>query len=152
MEVLSMKLSACRTTATVLIVVASLSASVAYAQLSDLLKNSGGTTGGAGGLGGLSSALSGSSLSSGSLGNVTGIIEYCIKNNYLSGNGASSVKDSLMSKLGGSPSSDSGYTDGAKGILNSGSGQKVDLSAGGLKEQVTKQVCDKILEQGKSML
>jgi hypothetical protein len=152
MEVLSMKLSACRTTATVLIAVASLSASVAYAQLSDLLKNSGGTTGGAGGLGGLSSALSGSSLSSGSLGNVTGIIEYCIKNNYLSGNGASSVKDSLMSKLGGSPSSDSGYTDGAKGILNSGSGQKVDLSAGGLKEQVTKQVCDKILEQGKSML
>lgn len=147
-----MKLNACRTTATALAIVASLSAPVAHAQLGDLLKNNGGTAGTSGGLGGLGSALSGSSLTSGSLGNVTGIIEYCIKNNYLSGNSASSVKDSLMSKLGGSPSSNSGYTDGAKGILSSSSGEKVDLSGGGLKEQVTKQVCDKILEQGKSML
>lgn len=149
-KVTSMKL---RTTLTIAAAFATIAClPPAHAQLGDLLKNNGGTTGAAGGLGGLGSSLSGQSLSSGSLGNVTGIIEYCIKNNYLSGGGASSVKDSLMSKLGGSPSSDSGYTDGAKGILSSSSGQKVDLSGGGLKEQVTKQVCDKILAQGKSML
>jgi hypothetical protein len=57
-----------------------------------------------------------------------------------------------MSKLGGSASSNGGYLDGAKGILDSGNGKQVDLSGGGLKEQVTKQVCDKILAQGQSLL
>ncbi|CAN0623259.1 protein of unknown function [Burkholderia multivorans] len=58
-----------------------------------------------------------------------------------------------MSKLpGGSSSSDRGYADGAKGILNTGNGSQLNLSGGGLKEQMTKQVCDKILAQGKSML
>jgi hypothetical protein len=57
-----------------------------------------------------------------------------------------------MSKLGGSSSSDGGYLDGANGVLDGGNGQKLDLSGGGLKEQVSKQVCDKILAQGKSLL
>ena len=103
-------------------------------------------------MGGLGNGLSLQSLTSSGTGNVAGVLEFCIKNNYLGG-GASSVKDSLMNKLpGGSPSSDSGYADGSKGILNSGDGKQVDLSGGGLKQQVTKQVCDKILAQGKSML
>nr|WP_061172056.1 DUF2501 domain-containing protein [Caballeronia hypogeia] len=123
---------------------------VAQAQLGNLL-NQGKESGTAGGLGGLTSGLSMDSLTSGSTGNVAGVLEFCIKNNYLGG-GASSVKDGLMSKLGGSPSSDAGYTSGAKGILDSGNGKQVDLSGGGLKEQVTKQVCDKILAQGKSLL
>jgi len=121
-----------------------------HAQLGNLLdqgKSSGGGAGGAlGSLGGLSSGMSLDSLSSGSTSNVAGVLEFCIKNNYLGG-GASSVKDGLMSKLGGSASSDSGYTSGAKGILDSGNGKQVDLSGGGLKEQLTKQVCDKILAQ-----
>lgn len=126
----------------------------AHAQLGNLLNQSG-NSGAAGGLGSLSGLGSGSSLqslTSSSTGNVAGVLQFCIKNNYLGGS-ASSVKDGLMSKLpGGSSSSDSGYTDGAKGILNSGNGQQVDLSGGGLKQQVTKQVCDKILAQGKSLL
>jgi Protein of unknown function (DUF2501) len=131
--------------------------STAHAQLGNLLKQGGGdgssSAGGLGNLGGMSSGLSGQSLTSGSTGNVAGVLQFCIKNNYLSGSSASSVKDSLTSKLsGGSPSSDSGYADGAKGILKSGSGQQMDLSGGGLKQEVTKQVCDKILAQGKSML
>jgi hypothetical protein len=133
--------------------------SAAHAQLGNLLKQgeSGGSSnsGGLGNLGGMSSALSGQSLTSGSTGNVAGVLQFCIKNNYLSDSSASSVKDSLTSKLtgsGSSPSSDSGYADGAKGILKSSSGQQVDLSGGGLKQEVTKQVCDKILAQGKSML
>ena len=132
----------------------------AHAQISDMLKSQiGGSTGSAdssaGGLGSLSSLGGLGNLSSGSLGNVTGVVEYCIKNNYLgSGTGASSVKDQLMSKLSskGSPSSDSGYTDGAKGLLDSGNGKQLDISGSGLKAEATKQICDKILAQAKSML
>ncbi len=134
-----------------------LSISTAHAQLSGLLNQGGnsGSTGGLGSLGGLGNGLSLQSLTSSSTGNVAGVLQFCIQNNYLAGGGASSVKDSLMSKLPGgssSSSSDSGYTDGSKGILNSGDGKQLDLSCGGLKQQITKQVCDKILAQGKSML
>ena len=115
--------------------------SAAHAQLGNLLKQGGSdgssSSGGLGNLGGMSSALSGQSLTSGSTGNVAGVLQFCIKNNYLSDSSASSVKDSLTSKLtGGSPSSDSGYADGAKGILKSSSGQQMDLSGGGLKQEV----------------
>ncbi|AXK65563.1 MULTISPECIES: DUF2501 domain-containing protein [Burkholderia] len=138
--------------------------SVAHAQLGDVLKqvgggDSGSSAGGAlGNLGGLGGALTGgggaSSLMSGSSSNVAGLLQFCIQNNYLGGasGGASSVKDALMSKLGGNASSDSGYTSGASGILDAGNGSKVDLSGGGLKQQVTKQICDKVLAQGKSLL
>ncbi|ELW9446648.1 DUF2501 domain-containing protein [Burkholderia cenocepacia] len=132
--------------------------SVAHAQLGDVLKqvggggDSGGSAGGAlGNLGGLGGALTGST------GNVAGLLQFCIQNNYLggaTGSGASSVKDALLGKLGGtaSASSDSGYTSGASGILDAGNGSKLDLSGGGLKQQVTKQICDKVLTQAKSLL
>jgi hypothetical protein len=135
------------------LVAALLGASAAHAQLGNLL-NQGKDSASGGGLSGLSNLGSGmnlNSLTSSSTGNVAGVLQFCVKNNYLGGD-ASSVKDGLMSKLGGSSSSDSGYTDGSKGILDSGGGNKVDLSGGGLKEQLTKQVCDKILAQGKSLL
>ena len=126
-----------------------------HAQLGDLLNKArpSGSDGGSGKLGDLGGALSGQSLTAGSTANVAGILEFCIKNNYLSGNAASSVKNALMGKLpGGSAKSDNGYGDGAKGILNSASGKKMDLSGGGLKAEVTKQVCDKVLGQAKSLL
>ena len=127
----------------------------ANAQLGDLIKQKDGSgmSGGLGNAAGLSGALSGQSVTSGSLGNVAGLLEFCIKNKYLGGNKAASVKDSLMRKLpGGTSSSDSGYSSGAKGILSSSDGSQLDLSAGGIKKQVTKQICDMVLDQGKSML
>lgn len=131
----------------------------AHAQLGDLLDKAkgagagGGASGGSGALGGLGGALSGQSMTAGSTGNVAGILEFCIKNNYLKGNAASGVKDALMGKLGGgSAKSDSGYGDGAKGILNSTGGNKMDLGGGGLKAEVTRQVCDTVLSQAKSLL
>lgn len=142
-----------RTTAAAILIAALWPLSAAQAQLGDLLKQgeSGGSSGGLGNLGGLSSALSGQSVTSGSASNVAGLLEFCFKNNYLSGNSAASVKDSLMSKLpGGSSSSDSAYSSGTKGILSGSDGSQLDL--GGMKKQITKQVCDKILAQGKSML
>lgn len=144
-----------RNTASAILIAALLPFQAAHAQLGDLLKQggSGGGSGGLGDLGGLSGALPGQSITSGSMGNVAGLLEFCIKNNYLGGNRAASVKDALTSKLpGGSSSSDSGYTSGARGILSSSDGQQLDLSGGGLKDKVTKQICDKVLDQGKSML
>ena len=127
----------------------------AQAQLGDLLDKAKGAVGGGGSgeSGMLGGALSGQSMTSGSTGNIAGILEFCIRNNYLKGNAASGVKDALMGKLpGGSAKSDSGYGDGAKGILNSAGGNKVDLGGGGLKAEVTRQVCDKVLSQAKSLL
>ena len=138
-----------------ILLVASLPFSAAHAQLSGLLKQGSSGGGLSGSLGSLGGGLSGSSMVSGSSSNVAGLLEFCIKNNYLSGNSAASVKNSLMSKLPGgssSASSDSGYTNGAKGILSGSNGSQLDLSGGGLKEKITKQACDKVLAQGKSML
>lgn len=138
--------------------------SVAHAQLGDVLKqvggggDSGGSAGGAlgnlGGIGGTLTGGGGSSLMPGSTGNVAGLLQFCIQNNYLGGasGGASSVKDALMGKLGGNASSDSGYTSGVSGVLDAGNGSKLDLSGGGLKQQVTRQICDKVLTQAKSLL
>jgi hypothetical protein len=126
----------------------------ATAQVEDLLKHgqgSGAASGGLGKLGGIGSALSGGSLASGSTGNVAGLLEFCLKNNFLSGQDSASVKDKLMGKLGGTPP-ESGYEEGTQGVLKSGDGKQVDLSGGGLKEQATKQICDKVLAQAKSML
>lgn len=102
--------------------------------------------------GGLGSGLTPSALSAGSTGNAAGILQYCIKNNYLGGGDATSVKDQLISRMGGKTSSDSGYADGERGILTGANGQKVDLSGAGLKSKVTRQVCDKVLDQAKSMM
>lgn len=140
--------------------------SAAHAQLGNLLNQAGngsnaGTSGNAGGaagalgnLGGLGGALpGGASLSSGSASNVTGLLQYCIQNNYLSASSAGSVKDSLLGRLpGGANTTDSGYTQGSQGILTAGNGSQLDLSGGGLKAEATRQVCDKVLSQAKSML
>ncbi|HGF4019652.1 TPA: DUF2501 domain-containing protein, partial [Burkholderia cenocepacia] len=119
--------------------------------------SAGGALGNLGGLGGALTGGGGASLMPGSTGNVAGLLQFCIQNNYLggaTGGGAASVKDALIGKLGGnaSASSDSGYTSGASGILDAGNGSKLDLSGGGLKQQVTKQICDKVLTQAKSLL
>lgn len=102
---------------------------------------------------GLAGGATSGSMASGSLGNAAGVLEYCVKNNYLSGAGASSVKDQLMSKIpGGQPASDAGYVDGSQGILTSSDGKKMDLTGGGLKAELTKKACDFVLNQAKSML
>ena len=109
------------------------------------------------GLGGAASSLGSlSSITSGSTGNAAGIIEYCMKNNYLSGDSASSVKDQLMGKITGSgdqsPQSESDYIKGSQGIVSGSGGQSVDLSMAGMKAGAVKKACETILEQGKSML
>lgn len=96
-----------------------------------------------------------SSLASGSAGNAAGVIEFCIKNNYLSGDAASSMKDKLMGKVGGGSDSgdDGGYADGAKGLVKTGGGKSVDIAGmGKLKSSVTKKACGAVLDHAQSLL
>jgi hypothetical protein len=126
----------------------------AHAQIGDLFKHGHGSgmAAGLGNMGGMGTALSGASLSSGSTGNVAGLLEFCIKNNFLGGTDSSAIKDKLMGKLGGTPAPDSGYAEGAQGVLKASDGKQLDLSASGLEAQATRQVCDRVLMQAKSML
>jgi hypothetical protein len=150
-----MKLFSYRIAAAAISLAALLPVATVHAQLDDLVKKgqSAGSSGGAGSLGSMASGLSGQSLSAGSTGNVAGLLQYCISNNFVQGDGASSIQNKLMGKLpGGSASSDPGYKDGAKGLLKSSDGKQLDLSGGGMKAQATKQVCDQVLSQAKSLL
>lgn len=114
-----------------------------------------------GGLGNkLGGMMPGSSMQSGSMGNVAGLLQYCVKNNYLGGaSGASGIQNQLLGKMGGhsnaAPTSDPGYMSGAKGILQGGNGKSMDLSSVGggssdMKSKITSKVCDSVLKQGKS--
>lgn len=97
--------------------------------------------------------VAGSPLAAGSMGNVAGLLQYCIGNNYLGGQGAASLRDQLVGKLpGGSQTQDPGYSSGAKGLLQGSNGNQMDLSGGGVKAQLAKKACDTILSQAKSFL
>ena len=130
----------------------------AQAQLLDQLKNGvqsgqngGGVTGG-GGLGGLSGGLP--SVGQASPGNTAGVLQYCVRNNYVDNGAAASAKNSLMSKIGGSSQGNQNgdYQAGNKGILNTGGGQTYSLGGGGVKAQVTQKVCGMVLQHAKSLL
>jgi hypothetical protein len=110
-----------------LVLAAALPAANTCAQIEGLL----GKGGKAGDLKGMA-GLAGSPLASGSMGNVAGLLQYCIGNGQLSQQGAGPVKDQLMAKLPGSAKTgDQGYSDGLKGLLHSSNGQLMDLSGGG---------------------
>ncbi|CUW48730.1 YjjA family protein [Novacetimonas hansenii] len=120
---------------------------------------SGGNSSGSSLLGNAASgALSGSGLSIPSVSslapsNVTGLLSYCVENNYLGGNSPSTVLSSLKNKSGLDTSSPL-YSNGQKGILDTGNGNTFSLSSleGNMKQKVTKKVCSAVLKQGKSLL
>jgi hypothetical protein len=69
----------------------------------------------------------GGSMASGSMGNVAGLLQYCVKNNYLGGDsGASGIKDQLLGKLGagGGATSSSNASSGGSDMLGSLMGGK----------------------------
>lgn len=77
----------------------------------------------------------GGSMTSGSMGNVAGLLEYCVKNNYLGGDsGASGIQQQLMGKLGGSSASATGSADqgsSTSDMLGQLTGQKKSKSGTG---------------------
>ncbi|CAB3839132.1 DUF2501 domain-containing protein [Achromobacter animicus] len=105
---------------------------------------------------GLGNSLPLSSLTPASAGNAAGVLEFCMKNNYLAGGDAQALKEKLMGKIGGGSTqkakSDSGYLAGLQGLLNGSDGKSVDLSGGGLKEELTRKACDQVLQHAKSFL
>ena len=64
------------------------------------------------------------------------MLQFCIKNNYLSGDAASSVKNALIGKLpgGSAPSPTAAMAMAPKGYSTAPADKKMDLSGGGLKE------------------
>ncbi|MGY6768416.1 YjjA family protein [Komagataeibacter sp. NFXK3] len=115
--------------------------------------------GGLGGLGGdASNLLSGSGMSVPSVSslapsNVTGLLSYCVQNNYLQGNSPTTLLSSLKQKAG-LDTSGSQYSNGQNGILDTGNGNTFSLASlkGNLKQKVTTKVCNAVLKQGKSLL
>ncbi|HUA80228.1 MAG TPA: DUF2501 domain-containing protein [Dyella sp.] len=97
------------------------------------------------------------SMSSGSMGNVAGLLQYCVKNNYLGGDsGASGIASKLLGKTQGG-SSNSDYQSGLSGMLKGSDGHTTDLSnvGGGnsdLKSKITTKACDVVLKQGQKFI
>ena len=106
-----------------------------------------------GSLKGLAGGMDVSKLASGSAGNAAGVVEYCMKNNFL-GSDAGGVKDQLMGKVNAGGEKDKAdYADGAKGLLKTGDGKSVDIGQiGSMKESVTKKACASVLDHAKSLL
>ncbi|MEP7044944.1 MAG: DUF2501 domain-containing protein [Dokdonella sp.] len=89
------------------------------------------------------------------------MVEFCIKNNFLGGDDAGSVKDKLMGKVTGSDASETDkadYADGAKGLVKTGDGKSLDIGnlgggkMGDLKDSLTKKTCASVLDHAKSFL
>ena len=97
-----------------------------------------------------------SSLMPGSAGNAAGLLQFCIANNYLTGSSATSMRDQLTSKIGGTDAanSDSGYNAGSQGIVTGSNGQQsFDISKmGSLENNLRQQACSTILQNASSLL
>jgi len=106
-----------------------------------------------GSLKGLAGGMDVSKLASGSAGNAAGVVEYCMKNNFL-GSDAGGIKDQLMGKVNAGGEKDKAdYADGAKGLLKTGDGKSVDIGQiGSMKQSVTKKACASVLDHAKSLL
>ena len=61
------------------------------------------------------------------MGNAAGVIQYCVKNNYLSADAAGGIKDKLMGMVTGQKPQQTGYANGAKGLLQGSDGTSLNL-------------------------
>lgn len=101
----------------------------------------------------LTGALGGGAMpaiSSGVGGNAAGVLQYCIKNNYLSSDAASGVKDKLMGKVGGQKEQKAGYDKGLTGVLSGSDGKTLDMNS--IPSSVRKKGCDYVLSNAKSLI
>ncbi|MET0540751.1 MAG: DUF2501 domain-containing protein [Variovorax sp.] len=89
-------------------------------------------------------------MDSSTMGNAAGVLQYCVKNNYLAGGDANAVKDKLMGAVTGQQPQQEGYATGAKGLLQGTDGQSFDLKnvSGKLKTKA----CDYVLKNAKSLV
>lgn len=103
------------------------------------------------------SALNLPSLFGSSAGNVAGVLQYCVQNNYLNKarDRVSSLKEGLLNVAGlqGNPApqtSNANYANGLAGILQGGEGERFDI--GQVQANLKEMACTYVLEQAPSLL
>ncbi|MBS0428897.1 MAG: DUF2501 domain-containing protein [Proteobacteria bacterium] len=77
-------------------------------------------------------------------GNAAGVIQYCVKNNYLNAASANGIKDKLLGMVTGQKPQQTGYANGAKGLLMGSDGQSLNLK--GLSGKLKEKACDYVLK------
>ena len=81
--------------------------------------------------------------------NAAGVIQYCVKNNYLNAASANGVKDKLLGMVTGQKPQQTGYANGAKGLLMGSDGQSLNLK--GLSGKLKEKACDYVLKNASSL-
>ena len=109
--------------------------------------------GGSGGASAMSALGLGGLTGAGTASNAVGVITYCMKNNYLSADKATQVKNQLLGKLGlgqKEEPKDQAYKNGLMGMVTGSDGKtfSLDKVKGNLKEKA----CDFVLNNAKSLI
>jgi hypothetical protein len=89
-------------------------------------------------------------IGSSTMGNTAGVLQYCVKNNYLAGGDAGAVKDKLLGMVSGQQPQQTGYASGAKGLLQGSDGQSFDLKS--VSGKLKTKACDYVLKNAKSLV
>ena len=116
-------------------------------QLKDQAGAAAGSQGGGSALGNLGFKMP--AVGASTIGNAAGVLQYCIKNNYLGGD-AASVKDKLLAKITGQKPQETGFASGAKGLLKGGDGQTLNFKI--LSSKVKTKACDYVLKNATSLI
>lgn len=112
----------------------------------------GGEAASGGAAAGLASSLGLSmpSIGTSTMGNAAGVLEYCVKNNYLSADAAGGVKDKLLGAVTGQKPQETGYASGVQGMLQGGDGKSLSLDS--VNSQLKTKACDYVLSNAKSLI
>lgn len=89
------------------------------------------------------------SMGQSSMGNAAGVIQYCVKNNYLAGGDANALKDKLIGRITGQKKQETGFAAGAKGMLMGSDGKSFNLK--GISSTLKEKACDYVLDNAKSL-
>jgi len=88
-------------------------------------------------------------IGSSTIGSAAGVLQYCVKNNYLGGD-AASVKDKLLAKITGQKQQEKNFESGAKGLLKGGDGKTLNMKL--LSSKVKEKACDYVLKNATSLI
>jgi len=88
-------------------------------------------------------------IGSSTVGSAAGVLQYCVKNNYLDGD-AASVKDKLLAKISGQKQQEKNFESGAKGLLKGGDGKTLNFKL--LSSKVKEKACDYVLKNATSLI
>jgi len=122
----------------------------------DAMKDQLGASSGNGSSGGGAAALAGGlglsmpAIGNSTLGNAAGVIQYCVKNNYLNAASANSVKDRLLGMVTGQKPQQTGFANGAKGLLQGENGKSLNMK--NLSSKVKEKACDYVLKNASSLI